>query len=432
MEASKGVRKRLGLAVVVGALAVFGSLPSAASADVVGDVVDGLGLGDALGGGGQQGAGNTAGSTDPHAQGTVAQVDVAAPDGVDDGGLLDNEEVVVGRSSAQQNADGSYEGGVTLLGLFGHVILGIDTDTGETVAARFQPVKDLLDQVCTGSDNSICLTLLAAQSSTDGSGTSSSFGIASADIGQGDQRITAGVGESDASLSDDGVCQTAGAGSTIARADVLGELNATVLDSNTGSAACQGGAGSTSGESTVFEANGNSLPLPGDCSDGVNSGFGVLSLAEVSCNSEESSGSAGSNEAVGISALEDNPVAGTPLEGTPIDDAVAGAPLPSADSGASVSQAGAQAPDGGTTGGPGPGDDPVAGGPGTDAPGDSGGPGDPDDDTTLVANPVGDETVPADGKLAFTGVDAFTLIGLGLVLVFAGFVVMGTRRRIFS
>lgn len=423
MDASKGVRKRAGIASAVAALAIVGALPTAASGDVVGDVVNSVGLGEALGTGGQQGAGNTAGSSNPHAQGTVAQVDVQAPDGVDDGGLLDNEEVVVGRSSAQQNADGSYEGGVTQIGLFGYTILGIDTDEGETVAARFQPVKDLLDSVCTGSDSSICLTLLAAESTSDGSGSSSSHAIATADIGQGENRIQAGVGESAAALADDGSCQTASASSSVARANLLGQLDGTVLESNTASASCPGSA-SQSGGSTVLEVNENTLPLPGDCSEGTNSGFGVLSIVEVSCNSESGSDSSGSNAAVGVDALGEDALAGTPLA-----DATSDIPLPRALAGVPVTETAAAAQDGPDTPG-GPGGDPTTGGP--DAPGAPGGPGTdgPGDDTSLVSNPVGDDTVDADGKLAFTGLELPGLVGFGLALLAAGALLMGARRRL--
>lgn len=419
MDAKKGVRRRAGIASAVAALVVGSALPATASADVVGDVLNGVGLGEALGTGGQQGAGNTSGSSNPHAQGTVAQVDVEAPAGVDDGGLLDGEEVVVGRSSAEQNSgDGSYQGGVTQVGLFDQVILGIDSKTGQTVLARFEPVAGLLDAVCEGSGNSICLTVLAAQSATDEYGSSSSHAIATADIGQGDQRIQAGVGESAASLRDDGSCQTASASSTVARADVLGQVDGTVLHSDTGSASCPGSASQTGG-SEVLELNGNHLPLPGDCSEGINSGFGVLSLVEVSCNSAGD----GSNSAVGVDALGEDALAGTPLA-----DATSDVPLPRALAGVPVTQAAATAQD--TPAGPGP-EDPTAGGP--DAPGAPGGPGgpgdDPGDDTSLVSNPVGDDTVDAGGKLAFTGMEAPVLIGLGLAMIAAGLMVMGARRR---
>jgi hypothetical protein len=438
MTTNKGARRRVAVATAVAALTIGASLPAAASADVVGDVVNGIGLGEVLGTGGEQGAGQTPGAgsgsgstSTPHAQGTVAKVDLEAPEGTDDGGLLDTEEVVIGRSGAQQNADGSYEGGVTLVSLFDQLILGIDTDTGETIATRFQPVHDLLSAVCEGSGNNICLTLLGADSSTDGSGSSSSFGVATADIGQGEQSISAGVGESDAALRDDGICQTASASSTVARADVAGQLNGTILHSETGSAACQGAAGSQTGDSSVAELNGNTLPLPGGCSDSLNSGFGVLSLVEVSCRNSEGSGGAagagGSNEAVGVSALGEDALAGNP-----VGDALAGAPLPSAETRASTTATSAAPPDG-TAGSPEPGGDPTAGSPeGPGQTGGPGGPGDDGDDTELTAAPVGDDPVSLDddGQLAFTGLDVSLLIGLGLALIGAGALVMGTRRRL--
>ena len=375
MRRNQGTRGRVAIATTVAALTIGASLPAAASADVVGDVVNGVGLGDVLGTGGEQGAGQTSGSATPHAQGTVAKVDVEAPEGIGGtgtgdagtgaGGLLDGEEVVIGRSGAQQNSDGSYEGGVTMVSLFDRLILGIDTDSGESVASRFQPVHDILSSICTGSGNQLCLTLLAADSSTDGSGSSSSFGVATADIGEGEQGISAGVGESDAALRDDGTCQTASASSTVARADVGGQLNGSLLHSETGSAACQGAPGAQTGDSSVLQLNGDTLPLPGGCADTVNSGFGVLSLVEVSCRSSEDSGGAGgSNEAVGVTALGEESLAGTP-----VGDALAEAPLPAADVRASNTATAAAPPDA-TTGGPGT--DPTAGSPAPEGPGQTG------------------------------------------------------------
>jgi hypothetical protein len=174
----------------------------------------------------------------------------------------------------------------------------------------------------------------------------------------------------------------------------------------------------------VLELNENTLPLPGDCSEGVNSGFGVLSLVEVSCNSESGDGSSGSNAAVGVDAIGEDDLAGTPLA-----DATSDLPLPRALAGVPVTDTAAAAQDGPDTAG-GPGDDPTTGGP--DAPGAPGGPGTdgPGDDTSLVSNPVGDETVPADGKLAFTGAPLPVLVGFGLALLAAGALLMGARRRL--
>jgi hypothetical protein len=94
-----------------------------------------------------------------------------------------------------------------------------------------------------------------------------------------------------------------------------------------------------------------------------------------------------------------------------------------------VTATAAEAQDGDTPGGPGPSDDPTGS---PDAPGVPGGPGTdgPGDDTSLVSAPVGDDTVDANGKLAFTGLELSALVGFGLALLAAGALLMGARRRL--
>src|SRR6187549_3220587 len=96
--------RRLALSAVVAALTIAGAVPATASADPVGDLVNGLGLGQLIGGGSDAGTGGApagGGSTGGSAQGTVADVDVnpsqAGDSGGTDGtGLLDGSEAVVG------------------------------------------------------------------------------------------------------------------------------------------------------------------------------------------------------------------------------------------------------------------------------------------------------------------------------------------------
>src|SRR5262245_16870666 len=114
MDPIKATTVRVGIAAALAALAAIGSLPGAASADVVGDAVKGLGLDkpfadtplggpEGIAGPGGAGAGQTSGSSSPHAQGTVANLDLSDQDGPS------GEELVLGRSSAQRNQDGSYQ-----------------------------------------------------------------------------------------------------------------------------------------------------------------------------------------------------------------------------------------------------------------------------------------------------------------------------------
>ncbi len=102
--------RRLAVAAGVAALTIGCVAPASASADPVGDLVNGLGLGQLLGGGSDAGAGTPAGggATGGSAQGTVAEVDVnpsQSSDGGSGGGLLDGPEATVGQSGASNHDD---------------------------------------------------------------------------------------------------------------------------------------------------------------------------------------------------------------------------------------------------------------------------------------------------------------------------------------
>src|SRR6187397_2454306 len=112
MNPNTRARRRLAIAGAIAVLSIVASLPATASGQV-GGVLDGLGLG-------QSGVDDVGGAPDgtpgnPQAEGTVGAVDIGSPAGAEE--LLGSEEAVIGRSGAQQNDDGSYEGGVTILGL---------------------------------------------------------------------------------------------------------------------------------------------------------------------------------------------------------------------------------------------------------------------------------------------------------------------------
>jgi len=413
MNSRRRIRGRIGVAGVVAALTIFGALPATASANPVDDLLNELGLG----GSGDQGQGSGQSEASPsnpsnaHAQGTVARVDITAPDGVDDGGLLDDEEAVVGRSRAEQNDDGSYKGHVTILALFGEEIIGIETDAGETANSPFQPLQGLLDEICAGTSQALCVAVLPASSSTGDSGSTNDFGVlrASSTVGN-DTIVDAGVAESNASLEDDGQCQTARAGASVARADLLSVLKVRVLQSVAEAVACRAAPGSSSSDSTIASINDQSVPLPGDCADGVNSGFGILSLVSVSCN--VAAGVAGTGEAdaardaltVGVVG-DDRPVVGATASGT--------------ETGASASQSPDTPGDGGGASGVATREDEGEG---------SGG------DADAGGGSAAGEAQPGDDTLAFTGANAALLAIIGLALMGAGIGLAAqlTRTRVGS
>jgi hypothetical protein len=410
MNPNTRARRRLAIAGAIAALTIVASVPATASGQV-GDVLNGLGLG-------QSGVGNVGGAPDgaagnPHAQGTVGAVDVQSPSGAE--ALLGSEEAVVGRSGAQQNDDGSYQGGVTILGLLGEEILGVDTSEGQTAHSPLQPIQEgLLDPICAGSQGTVCLSVLVADSSSAPNGSTNDFGVLRADSNLGGKSTSAGVAESSGNLTEDGNCQTATASSGVARADVLEVLGVRILQSEASDTACNDGTTSQSGDGTVASVNGNDLPLPAGCDGAVNGGQQIATVAGVSCNAAAANGD---RSAVGVDVLPGSDVAGN---GT-----------------AASSSTGAEAPDAGTA--QGPGDDGTPGGPtgDDDTPGANGpnGPGAGDDTSTGAGggagSAAGESQAGNGGALAFTGANLtlLALIGFGLVALGIGIASRRPRAR---
>ena len=223
MEASK-LRLRiatLSIAAIVAALMV---VPALASATVVDDVLNGLGLG--AGQGGQQapsgkGHGSTKSGvppdyvpplhgTNPHGEGDAATISLAptGPNPVT-GTPGQPESVVLGSSKGEQNADGTYHGHINVLSLFGNELISVDSTPGQTNHGPLEPLQtQLLDAICTGSGGQLCLTVLQADSSTNGTGSTNSFSVATAQIGTGANSISADAVTSTGNISSDGTCQT--------------------------------------------------------------------------------------------------------------------------------------------------------------------------------------------------------------------------------
>jgi hypothetical protein len=321
---------------VAAALSMALSVPALASASVLGGVVDQVT--NAVTGVTSDGGGGSASpeagtppdyvpplhGTDPHGEGTVGVVDLTpedtAPLGSDPaGGDPSNEEIVVGRSVGSQDpSTGEYHGHVTVAALFGQEIIGVDTTEGETAAGPLDPVQtQILDAICDGSQNQICLTVLAADSSTDESGSTNHFAVAEAQIG-GPTGINAGVAESNGNISDDGSCQTASGDSTVADASIGTALTADALNSTTESQACNDGSQSTENTSQVVNLQGHGLPVPTQgCEDGTpNTNFDVLApLLSAVCNADDTSGTQadspyGVREALSLFVLD---LGGVPL-----------------------------------------------------------------------------------------------------------------------
>lgn len=481
------------LKVAVGVAALTGALfvaPGVASADPVQDVLDGVNntvddlLGNGSGGSGSgggdgpahepSGASGTdsragvppnyvppAHGTTPHASGTGAVVDVSpvdsAPLPYEAGG--GSEDVVLGNSYSSQNPDGTYHGHVTILTLFGNELIpGADTGPGQTSTGPLGDLNAMLGDVCNSSG--LCLSVLDVNSQTTDTGSTNSFSVAEASLGaEGTPVVEAGVVRSGSTISDDGNCQTASGGSTVATADLAGEDLADALNSSSTSTACSDGSTSqTSNSSGIFLAD-QGLPLPtAGCENGTpDTTFSVLDLLSVACNADDSNGTQlplpnGVREALSVFVL---PLVGESLAKATTASAESHAVAPPGDG------------DGGGPGGPGgPGG---GGGNGGDVAGDRDDDGIPDDEDACpsvpgpasndgcpfgdrdgdgipdnedacpdVPGPAANNGCPFGGpsgkgpdNLAFTGANVLTmaLIGFGVMGGGLGLMAMADRRR---
>lgn len=252
--------------------------------------------------------------TNPHGQGTVAGVDLTPsderPQGGDPAGSDSGEEVVVGRARGEQGADGKYHGHITILALFGQEILGVDTDEGETAAGPLDPVQQgLLDPLCDGSGDQVCISVLTADSETKDNGSSNHFSAANARIG-GEGGIQVGAAESDGEISDDGNCQTSRGHSKVADVNAFGQAVADVAESNTESKSCPGQNPQQTNSSSVIGLGGAGLPIPDPgCADGTpDTGLFINPLLAAVCNADETNTAqapppSGVREALGVWVL---------------------------------------------------------------------------------------------------------------------------------
>ena len=208
----------------------------------------------------------------PHGQGTVAVVDIdpsserplaADPDGGDSG-----EDVVVGRARGERNADGTYHGHISAVGLFGNDVIPVDTAQGETKDGPLQGLQEsVLDPLCTSTSQQVCLTVLRMHSETTATGSTNDFAVARAGL------LGLGVGAADSQgvITTDRRCQAAGGGAKTA--DVVssaGTAVAQVAQSTSTSTSCRGSAPVVTNTSSVIGLGGAGVPLPAaGCANGT-------------------------------------------------------------------------------------------------------------------------------------------------------------------
>jgi hypothetical protein len=441
MQRHRRVRGLTALAALCAALAVSAVAPALASGqNVVDDLLQGVGVG---GGDATPAAGNPGGGdyqpplngANPHGQGTVAIGDLTPSDTVPlsgdpaGGEGADQEEVVVGRSRGEQNADGSYHGHVTILALFGNEVLGVDTGPGDTANGPLEPLQEqLLDEICAGSNDALCLEVLKADSETTSSGSTNSFAVLNAAIG-GEEGINAAVATSNGNIEGDSSCQTAHGDDNVADVNVGGDaLNVDVLQASSDSQACNNGTSSQTRSSKVIQINGNDVPIPCE-SETADAEFTPLApLATAVCNANDTNGAGepttqtdpayGVREALSLFVLE--------MGG---ESALLKATTAGAESHA-VAPAQANPPTTPTTPGGGAGGQAgEKGGGGADG---EGGGADGEGGGADERGPAAEAAGPGTGDLAFTGTDVLVLALIGMGLVMAGLTatrLAGRHRR---
>ena len=430
-------RRATAVAAFAATLAVSVSVPTLASANQVDDLLHGLGVGSVPGTGvGSSGGGSSSGpagtragvppsytpplhGTSPHGQGTDAVVDLTpgSSNPYSSDPSSNGEDVVLGDSRGEQGTSG-YNGKVTLAYLFGQPIFQVTTNPGESKDGPLQPLQDGLDQLCDGSGNQLCLTVLGMHSSTTSNSSTNSFEAVGAHIG-GPTGVNADAVTSNGNISDDGTCQTAHGDSSVADANV-GPLTADALQGSSTSTACSSGSQSVDQDSTVVNLGGTGLPLPSaGCANGTpNTNFDALSpLLATVCNADDTNSSQtgapyGVREALTVFALitGDTSVIKATTAG-PESHAVA----PAANTTPTT-------PAGGGTAG--------AGGKGGSAGGNGNGNGNGSGSGSGAGNGSAAGTAAAgNGQLAFTGADLLALGLVGGALILGGLVLTATGGR---
>ena len=390
----------------------------------------------------------TISGTDPHATGTVLDANLEIID------LTPGEEdVIVGESSGEQDSGGDYHGQVIPVSALGLGIAVVQTDEGESAQSPLAPINDILDEICAGSGNNVCLNALAFSSETTDSGSNNGFEAASANVGNG--LVTANALSSQGNINEGGGCQTASSSSGTTAGVANGALSVAALESSSDSQACNDGTETAQGDSEVLNLGAldalDPLELLGCSSTEVDDEFGIPVLLEGVCNGDDTNGTQaeapyntrralGIDVLPGLEALVPGAAGLLDVNGSS-SESLAQAP---GDDGPECPDAGNpdcppvdECPDPDNPDCPQGGDDECpdpenpdcpdiavsAGNPsgpgGPDGPGGPGGPGGQSADT------------PGDDSLAFTGADVGVLgaIGLGVMAIGLALMALADRRR---
>jgi len=245
----------------------------------------------------------------PHGQGTVGVVDTdpsperplaADPDGGDSG-----EDVVVGRARGEKNADGTYQGNITILALMGNnLVEPINTAPGETKTGPLAMLQaGVLDPICMSTR--ICLAAFTANSTTTATGSTNDFAVARASL----LGLGVGAGESQGNIAQDANCQTASGAAKTTNVTSSTGTTAGAANSTSTSKSCRGQAPEVRNTSEVVNLGGTGVALPplvpAGCANGTpDTRAGLPGLLPIICNAEEIAGSAAVREALSVFTLQ--------------------------------------------------------------------------------------------------------------------------------
>ncbi len=211
----------------------------------------------------------------------------------------------MGRARGEQNADGTYHGHISAVGLFGNDVIPVDTAQGETKDGPLQSLQaNVLDPLCTNTNQQVCLTVLRMHSETTASGSTNDFAVARASL------LGLGVGAADSQgvIATQQPCQAAGGAANTANvSSSAGTAIAQVAKSSSTSRSCRGVAPVVTNTSEVIGLGGTGVPLPAaGCANGTpDTQTGLPGLLPIICNAEELVGNnAAVREALDVFALQ--------------------------------------------------------------------------------------------------------------------------------
>jgi hypothetical protein len=250
--------------------------------------------------------------TNPHGQGTVLAVSVAG-----------KEAVVVGRSRGEQKSDGTYHGHNTTVGLLGQDVIANDTGPGQTAKGPLAPIQEqVLDPVCKGSGDNVCVEVLRADSATTSTGSTNHQRVAGVALG-GKSGASVVAADSNGNIKSNGDCQTAHGDVTLLQLMLGGNPLIDLGESASDSNACPSGTTVKNSSPPLVAVGGQPIPLPGCGANSPGYLINIAPLLAIACNADSHAG---------VGAITNTGLVGTVLDNAGVPTAM----ITGADTGATA------------------------------------------------------------------------------------------------